>query len=123
MDNLKRTAENVDRMLDSYKDSNDFALRLYGPTVHLMPPPFWAFRERRRERDLQRRLKAFDLPPIDQDFRWRWYSQYQLFEDASGYIRRRWVCSYGFTLEEYEQFLAPIKARAIAAWNRHERTD
>jgi hypothetical protein len=103
---LSELAKRVDAFLESYKDSDDVWERLLGPGPYLTPPPFFAFRAKRKERELNERLSSFGLPKISEEVRMRFYSQWQDFdEDAGGFIHRRWIVAFGFSREDYQAML------------------
>ncbi|CAB4138730.1 hypothetical protein UFOVP344_2 [uncultured Caudovirales phage] len=106
MTDISELAKRVDAFLESYKDSDDYMERLFGPFPYLKTPPFFAFRAKRKERELNERLSSFGLPKISEEVRTRFYSQWQDFdEDAGFFVHRRWIVAFGFSREDYQAML------------------
>ncbi len=105
---LSVLAEKIDAFLESYLREGE----LFGPPVWLIPPPWYAFKYRKVDRETNRRLLAHGLPPITQDFRLRFNTQTcQGLEDCGGYLRRKWFVALGVDHAEYDAWAyAPISA-------------
>ncbi len=105
---LSALAEKIDAFLESYLREGE----LFGPPVWLIPPPWYAFKYRKIDRETNRRLHAHGLPEMTMDFRLRFNTQAgQGLEDCGGYLRRKWFVALGVDHAEYDAWAyAPISA-------------
>lgn len=100
-DRLEALAEKVDNFLQTYSNEGE----LFGPPVWIVPPPWYAFRYRKIDRETNRRLVQCGLPEMTQNFRLKFHCQQpQGLEDAGGYLRRKWMVALGVDHAEYDEW-------------------
>lgn len=90
------------------------------PEMALTTPTWWHFKQRERERQINRALAAVGLGPITDGMRAEYWRQIHLgqdiFEDAGGYLWRCWSAAIGLdyapALLFYRDIISPVQRLA-----------